>query len=243
MLQVTRNCPRSAPSWRLVSSSTFSISASTQAALTGICQRDAAGSALQAGVRPATAPARPHSASPWRATCPLSAVALKLPLCATSTNTCMAVKRSMICSIFETVMAELSGLSARILKLKFNPTLMRRPLSVQPLPGVHHDPHYRYRHRWPSPLPHCLGQPTLSSRSPSRSTTRMPTASTSIPRWFMARKMPSSSTPVSPVPTPCASLPMCSSGKQLTTIYVSQADPDYYFGVEALKEVFPQADV
>jgi glyoxylase-like metal-dependent hydrolase (beta-lactamase superfamily II) len=33
------------------------------------------------------------------------------------------------------------------------------------------------------------------------------------------------------------------SGKQLTTIYVSQADPDYYFGVETLKEMFPQADV
>ena len=33
------------------------------------------------------------------------------------------------------------------------------------------------------------------------------------------------------------------SGKQLTTIYVSQADPDYYFGVEFLKEIFPQADV
>lgn len=33
------------------------------------------------------------------------------------------------------------------------------------------------------------------------------------------------------------------SGKQLTTIYVSQADPDYYFGVEALKDIFPQADV
>ena len=33
------------------------------------------------------------------------------------------------------------------------------------------------------------------------------------------------------------------SGKQLTTIYVSQADPDYYFGVETLKEVFPQAHV
>ena len=33
------------------------------------------------------------------------------------------------------------------------------------------------------------------------------------------------------------------SGKQLTTIYVSQADPDYYFGVEYLKEIFPQADV
>jgi glyoxylase-like metal-dependent hydrolase (beta-lactamase superfamily II) len=33
------------------------------------------------------------------------------------------------------------------------------------------------------------------------------------------------------------------SGKQLSTIYVSQADPDYYFGVETLKEIFPQADV
>jgi glyoxylase-like metal-dependent hydrolase (beta-lactamase superfamily II) len=33
------------------------------------------------------------------------------------------------------------------------------------------------------------------------------------------------------------------SGKQLTTIYVSQADPDYYFGVETLKEFFPQVDV
>jgi len=33
------------------------------------------------------------------------------------------------------------------------------------------------------------------------------------------------------------------SGKQLTTIYVSQADPDYYFGVETLKSIFPQADV
>ncbi len=33
------------------------------------------------------------------------------------------------------------------------------------------------------------------------------------------------------------------SGKQLKTIFVSQADPDYYFGVETLKEIFPQADV
>ena len=33
------------------------------------------------------------------------------------------------------------------------------------------------------------------------------------------------------------------SGKQLTTIYVSQADPDYYFGVETLKEFFPRVDV
>ena len=33
------------------------------------------------------------------------------------------------------------------------------------------------------------------------------------------------------------------SGKQLKTIYVSQADPDFYFGVETLKEIFPQADV
>nr|WP_315467498.1 MBL fold metallo-hydrolase [uncultured Undibacterium sp.] len=33
------------------------------------------------------------------------------------------------------------------------------------------------------------------------------------------------------------------SGKQLSIIYVSQADPDYYFGVEVLKEFFPQAQV
>ena len=33
------------------------------------------------------------------------------------------------------------------------------------------------------------------------------------------------------------------SGKQLKTIYVSQVDPDYYFGVETLKEIFPLADV
>jgi glyoxylase-like metal-dependent hydrolase (beta-lactamase superfamily II) len=33
------------------------------------------------------------------------------------------------------------------------------------------------------------------------------------------------------------------SGKQLKTILVSQADPDYYFGVETLQQIFPQADV
>ena len=33
------------------------------------------------------------------------------------------------------------------------------------------------------------------------------------------------------------------SGRQLKTILVSQADPDYYFGVETLKEIFPQAEV
>ena len=33
------------------------------------------------------------------------------------------------------------------------------------------------------------------------------------------------------------------SGKTLKTIYVSQADPDYYFGVETLKSIFPEADV
>ncbi len=33
------------------------------------------------------------------------------------------------------------------------------------------------------------------------------------------------------------------SGRQLKTIYVSQADPDYYFGVEVLKEFFPDAEV
>jgi glyoxylase-like metal-dependent hydrolase (beta-lactamase superfamily II) len=33
------------------------------------------------------------------------------------------------------------------------------------------------------------------------------------------------------------------SGKELKTIFVSQADPDYYFGVETLKQFFPQAEV
>ena len=33
------------------------------------------------------------------------------------------------------------------------------------------------------------------------------------------------------------------SGKQLKTILVSQADPDYYFGIETLKALFPDAQV
>lgn len=33
------------------------------------------------------------------------------------------------------------------------------------------------------------------------------------------------------------------SRKSLKTIYISQADPDYYFGVEVLKQVFPDATV
>lgn len=33
------------------------------------------------------------------------------------------------------------------------------------------------------------------------------------------------------------------SGKQLKTIYVSQADPDYYFGATVLKQIFPQAEL
>ncbi|MDI5935808.1 MBL fold metallo-hydrolase [Halomonas kalidii] len=33
------------------------------------------------------------------------------------------------------------------------------------------------------------------------------------------------------------------SGKELTTIYISQADPDYYFGIDVLKQFFPDAEV
>lgn len=33
------------------------------------------------------------------------------------------------------------------------------------------------------------------------------------------------------------------SGKQLKTIFISQADPDYYFGAEVLQKLFPQAEV
>jgi|TARA_B110000211_G_scaffold232449_1_gene296209 glyoxylase-like metal-dependent hydrolase (beta-lactamase superfamily II) len=33
------------------------------------------------------------------------------------------------------------------------------------------------------------------------------------------------------------------SGKKLTTIFISQADPDYYFGAETLQKLFPEAKI
>ena len=33
------------------------------------------------------------------------------------------------------------------------------------------------------------------------------------------------------------------SGKTLKTVYISQADPDFYFGIDVIKQVFPQARV
>lgn len=33
------------------------------------------------------------------------------------------------------------------------------------------------------------------------------------------------------------------SKKELTTIFISQADPDYYFGAETLHDIFPKADI
>jgi len=33
------------------------------------------------------------------------------------------------------------------------------------------------------------------------------------------------------------------SGKQLTTIYISHGDPDYYFGLDTLTQAFPKAKV
>ncbi|MFZ6043805.1 MBL fold metallo-hydrolase, partial [Vibrio natriegens] len=33
------------------------------------------------------------------------------------------------------------------------------------------------------------------------------------------------------------------SGKELKTIFISQADPDYYFGAEVLHELFPEAKI
>ncbi|MBB3230136.1 MBL fold metallo-hydrolase [Halomonas stenophila] len=33
------------------------------------------------------------------------------------------------------------------------------------------------------------------------------------------------------------------SGKELKTIYISQADPDFYFGIDVLKQLFPDAEV
>ena len=44
---------------------------------------------------------------------------------------------------------------------------------------------------------------------------------------------------------PCARKPskVIDSGKQLKTIFISQADPDYYFGAEVLQQFFPEAEV
>jgi glyoxylase-like metal-dependent hydrolase (beta-lactamase superfamily II) len=36
---------------------------------------------------------------------------------------------------------------------------------------------------------------------------------------------------------------IASSGKRLTSIYISQSDPDYYFGLGPVKAAFPQARV
>jgi len=36
---------------------------------------------------------------------------------------------------------------------------------------------------------------------------------------------------------------IANSGKRLTTIYISQSDPDYYFGLGPIKEAFPEARV
>ncbi|MBU2882351.1 MBL fold metallo-hydrolase [Psychrosphaera sp. B3R10] len=33
------------------------------------------------------------------------------------------------------------------------------------------------------------------------------------------------------------------SGKKLTTIFISQADPDFYFGIETLRQIFPDVNV
>lgn len=33
------------------------------------------------------------------------------------------------------------------------------------------------------------------------------------------------------------------SGKELKTIFISQADPDYYFGAEVLHGLFPEAKI
>ena len=33
------------------------------------------------------------------------------------------------------------------------------------------------------------------------------------------------------------------SGKQLTTIYISHGDPDYYFGLATVQDAFPQARI
>ncbi|MCC5364882.1 MBL fold metallo-hydrolase, partial [Staphylococcus aureus] len=33
------------------------------------------------------------------------------------------------------------------------------------------------------------------------------------------------------------------SGKTLTTVYISQSDPDYYFGLDVIRAAFPRAKI
>src|ERR1035437_10048546 len=169
----------------------------------------------------------------------LSAVALKLPLWATSTNTCMAVNRSMICSVYETVMRELSGLSDRILKLQFIPALQsvlllqitNRSFSMIRTTVIAASLAIAFSAQAAQPL---------SAKVYNADGNSFNVNSTLVYGEKEAMVIDAGFTRADALRIAANVL---DSGKQLTTIYVSQADPDYYFGVETLKEVFPQADV
>ena len=101
MLQVMRNWPRSAPPWLLVSSCTSSISDSICWLRRRQCSPASVSVTLRVVRCSRRAPSHCSSVPTQRVTMArdmssLSAAALKLPAWATSTNTRMAVNRSMI---------------------------------------------------------------------------------------------------------------------------------------------------
>jgi glyoxylase-like metal-dependent hydrolase (beta-lactamase superfamily II) len=149
----------------------------------------------------------------------------------------MALNLSMICSFYETVMAGLCGLSVRILKLQFTPALqsvfqttqqefsMIRTTVLATSLAVAFTAH--------------AAQP-LSVKVYNAGATSFNVDSTLVYGEKEAMVIDAGFTRADAMRIAANVL---DSGKQLTTIYVSQADPDYYFGVETLKEFFPQADV
>ena len=78
----------------------------------------------------------------------------------------------------------------------------------------------------------------------SSTSTSRPAARTRPPRSSPARARRCWSTPASPAPTATAWPPqILDSGKTLTTVFISHADPDFYFGAEVIADAFPDADV
>jgi glyoxylase-like metal-dependent hydrolase (beta-lactamase superfamily II) len=143
----------------------------------------------------------------------------------------------MICSIFETLMGGLWGLSARLLKLQFIPTLQSALLNPQETTMIR-----------TTVLAASLALGLTAAHAAQPLTVKVYNAdaksfnvnSTLVYGEKDALVIDAGFTRADALRIAANVL---DSGKQLTTIYVSQADPDYYFGVEALKEIFPQVDV
>ena len=104
------------------------------------------------------------------------------------------------------------------------PSSDRQPLASTPPPRRNHHEHARLQRSstWTSP----------------------PAPRTRPPPWSPARTRRCWSTPASPAPTGTAWPPRSSTpARQLTTVFISHADPDFYFGAEVIADAFPDARV